>query len=158
MTNQQILTSIFSMPESMSVFPPILSPYPLASSTSIWMELVSESLLCGGRLCRELDGRLISIGLLGTWKTPSNLSWKLSLSTVNSSVTFWSSFGVTGLLFFNSEHFSLIGVLFVSRSNGFCDFAMLTGDWDIGVNGGETVLFGDSFSVAARRAKRLLRI
>jgi hypothetical protein len=65
---------MFSNPESMSVFAPALSAHPLTSSTSMCIELVSESLRCGGALVLFLELEGMSIGLLGTWNTPSHLA------------------------------------------------------------------------------------
>lgn len=135
---------MFSIPESISVFT-VLSTQPLASSTSIWMELVSESLLCGAGLLYsllfELEG--ISIGLLGTWKVWNFASLLLSFCSANDSDS--------SLLAFSS--------FCTLKAKGLWFLILLfSGDCDIGVIGGEIEFEGELFSKAANRANLLLLI
>lgn len=129
----------------MSVLALILSAPEILSSTSIWIELVSESLLCGGALDLpfELEGMLMSMGLEGSLNTsPVFFSKSAVFESVSRGVCFGFSKGLT-----LDRKFSEIWIK-----------GEFIGDWEVGVMGGDKEVEGDVDSLAVSLANRLLLI
>ena len=144
---------MFSMPESMSAFAVILSAQPITSSTSMCMELVSESLRCGGLgLCLALDlVPSISMGLLGTRK---------GVSTSRSLYSFKSSPALSDVPTSSLPSMSLsLSVLPQPGAlDGETGSYVALGLRELGVEGGDTEPTTGLPPSPARRAKRRRRI